>query len=114
MGLMVKDLFPLYFERTANGFSIEKINGITINELYLSELLTKNILIHVLNSLVRIQETDDSNDKVNSNIYANYTYKLIKRYSEFDYSMFTNIDDENNVYRKNNNTWRPSIYKYNY
>lgn len=84
----LKDLFPLFLGKTDNSFIIEKIQGITLNELYLSELLTEDTLKHVLNSIIRIQNTTQNKDKFN--IYENYSKKLIKRYEEFDYSNFEN------------------------
>lgn len=86
----LKDLFPFYFEKNEDSFTIEKINGITINELYLSELLTEDTLKHILNSIYRIQNCQLNDNKDNSNIYLNYSDKLIKRYNQFDYSKFKN------------------------
>ena len=82
----LKDLFPLYFTGNDKSFTIEKINGVTLSDIYLSELLTVDTLTHILNSIVRIQTTA-CNDDVN-NIYDNYANKLINRYDNYDYSLF--------------------------
>ena len=83
----LKDLFPVYFGSNESSFTIEKIIGLSFSDLYLSELLTKNTLLHVLNSIIRIQQTDyDDNNKYN--IYENYAYKMVKRYNDYDYSSF--------------------------
>lgn len=85
----IKDLFPLFFGNIGNNLKIEKINGITLTDMYLSELLTESTLEHVLRSMERIHNVNiDKND--NTNIYQNYKNKLIKRYEEYDYSSFEN------------------------
>ena len=116
----VKDLFPLFFNSNDKSYQIEKINGITLTDLYLSELLTEEILKHVMNSIIRLQNTNivNNNDAniVNNNnanniigakdiimnyskndieidhIYQNYTNKVKKRYKNYDYSGFKNSE----------------------
>jgi hypothetical protein len=102
----IKDMFPLFFGQTNDSFIIEKINGITLNELYLSELLTETILENVLNSICRIHDVD-AND--GTDIYCNYAKKLSKRFNEYDYSPFKNSKNmyeeliiKLNNYEKNN------------
>jgi capsule biosynthesis phosphatase len=82
----LKDLFPLYFTGNDNSFTIEKIKGVTVTDIYLSKLLKIDTLIHILNSIVRIQKNNYIDD--NNNIYDNYATKLIKRYNNYDYSLF--------------------------
>ena len=43
---VIKDMFPLFidFDHNNTWYSIEKINGLTLSNLYLSELLTPTIL----------------------------------------------------------------------
>ena len=86
----LKDMFPIYLSGTNNNITIEKINGITVTELYLSKILNKTIFINILNSINRIQNCDIIIDD-NINIYENYASKLINRYNNFDYSSFENI-----------------------
>mgnify|MGYP003654423781 CR=1 FL=1 len=89
--IIIKDLFPLFFGNIENNLKIEKINGFILSDLYLSELLTESTLQHVLKSICRIHNINiDKDDK--TNIYYNYTYKLIKRYTEYDYSSFKNSE----------------------
>lgn len=87
--IILKDIFPIYISGSDNSITIEKINGITVTDLYLSEMLSKNTFINILNSINRIQNyhiiTDDD-----INIYENYSSKLINRYENFDYSLFKN------------------------
>ena len=95
----IKDLFPVYLGGRINSFTIEKIDGLSTTELYLSELLTKDTLYHILNSLSRIHNLQftDSDD---INIYLNYNQKLIKRYKNYDYSRFKNNDKVyNEIYK---------------
>ena len=85
--LTLKDLFPIYIYGNNNTITIEKISGITVNELYLSEILNENTFIHILNSIHRIQSCEIKLDN-NINIYKNYSSKLTKRYNSFNYSVF--------------------------
>jgi capsule biosynthesis phosphatase len=85
----LKDMFPIYLLGKDTSIIIEKINGTTVTELYLSEILNKNTFIHILRSIDRIQNCNINCDD-DINIYANYALKLINRYKNFDYSLFEN------------------------
>jgi len=99
----IKDLFPLFLDYDLNNkwYKVENIQGITLTNLFLSELLTSNTLIHVLNSIKRIhnvkintENTENTNNTENTenttkiNIYDNYCKKIEKRYKTYDYSKF--------------------------
>jgi len=84
----LKDIFPLKISGNSKNIVIEKIHGLTVTELYLSEMLTKDTFTHILNSINRIQNCDIINDDIN--IYENYSSKLINRYKNFDFSKFEN------------------------
>ena len=87
----LKDMFPIYLSGSNKSIIIEKLSGMTITDIYLSNMLTKNTFMCVLSSVDRIQKTVvDSKD--NTNIYANYACKLINRYKKYDYSMFENSE----------------------
>jgi len=86
----LKDMFPLKISGNSKNIIIEKIHGLTVTDLYLSEMLRKDTLIHILNSINRIQNCDIINDNIN--IYDNYASKLINRYKSFDYSIFENSE----------------------
>jgi hypothetical protein len=60
----IKDLFPIFIDCDINNkfYIVEKIKGITINSLYINELLNEEILINVMNSIKRLQ-----NVKINDN-----------------------------------------------
>ena len=53
--ISLKDMFPLYISGNDTNIIIEKINGLTVTELYLSEMLNVNTFTHILNSINRIQ-----------------------------------------------------------
>ena len=83
----IKDLFPVFFNSNENeshsSFEIEKIEGITVSQLFTDELLRENTLIHILKSINRIhnsKNTRDSSGTDKVNIYANYSNKLRCRY----------------------------------
>ena len=85
----IKDLFPILFNYDYDNkwYQMEKVNGLTVTSLYLSELLTIENLKHIMNSINRIQSTKCT-DEVD--IYRNYVLKLKKRYKEYDYTRFPN------------------------
>jgi capsule biosynthesis phosphatase len=90
----IKDLFPIFIDYDINNkwYTVEKIKGITLNSLYVNELLNVETLIHVMNSIKRIQSVkiDDKLILNNINIYSNYVSKLKNRYESYDYSKFEN------------------------
>ena len=91
----LKDMFPIHISGNETTITMEKINGVTITDLYLSKMLNKNILTNILNSINRIQncdiiQNDNDNDNDNINLYANYALKLKNRYNNYDYSLFEN------------------------
>lgn len=85
----LKDIFPIYISGNDTTITIEKINGITVTELYLSEMLTSNTFIHILNTIHRIQSCNRTME-YEMNIYENYASKLTNRYQHYDYSLFEN------------------------
>jgi len=106
----IKDMFPLLIDFDINNkwYKIEKINGLTLSNYYLSELLTETTLLSVLNSIKRLQHSSIINN-TEINIYNNYLPKLIKRYEEYDYSyleksdtIFEELKKKLNEYEKKN------------
>ena len=87
----IKDMFPLFIDYDINNtwYSIEKISGLTLSNLYLSELLTFTILESVMKSIKRIQSVKEIDNK-NISIYENYKNKLKNRYEKFNYTKFSN------------------------
>ena len=92
---VIKDMFPLFidFDHNNTWYSIEKINGLTLSNLYLSELLTPTILESVMSSIRRIQNVKIM-EEANINIYENYKNKLEQRYSNYDYTRFPNAHEK--------------------
>ena len=91
----IKDMIPLFINYDENNkwYVMEKIEGLTVSNLYLSELLTFDTLKHIMNSIKRIHSRDlllNLNHDVSINIYSNYHKKIIQRYESYDYSSFPN------------------------
>jgi capsule biosynthesis phosphatase len=115
----LKDLFPLFINSDSNNkcLTIEKIKALTVTNLYLSELLKEDTLIHIMNSIKRIHDTENNNLTENINIYENYAVKLKKRYENYDYSQFKNSDqiflslmNDLTEYEKNNKGHKTIIH----
>lgn len=89
----IKDLFPLFIDYDINNqwYKVEKIIGLTISTLYSSQILNKEMLMHVMNSIKRIQNTTIKT-KQDINIYDNYCKKMKSRFETYDYSQFKNSD----------------------
>ena len=92
----LKDLFPLFIDYDVNNkwYKIEKIKGLTVSTMYLSELLTIDNLTHIMNSIKRIQSTKIKNSDSNINIYSNYCDKMKSRKNNYNYNSFNNFDNE--------------------
>ena len=93
----LKDLFPIFlFNKENREYTIEKINGMTCSSLYTSKLLTKETLIHIMNSINRIQS--QKIEKLDTiDIHYNYFEKMIERYNSYNYSVFKDV---NRIYSK--------------
>jgi len=77
----IKDMFPIFIDNDINNtwYSIEKIHGLTLSNLYLSQLLTFETLEHVMKSIKRIHSVI-------------VRHKLENRYTTYDYSKFKNSE----------------------
>jgi capsule biosynthesis phosphatase len=98
----IKDMFPILIDYDISNkwYKIEKISGITISELYTSELLTTDMLQHIINSIQRIHDTKDIHSN-NINIYENYSKKMEKRYLSYNYKKYKNYKETyQNIYNK--------------
>ena len=74
-----------YDEKTYAEYKLERIQGITFQELFLSESLTDEGFEKLLNSLKTIHSFGKTND---IDLYKNYASKLKERYEAYDYSKF--------------------------
>lgn len=89
----VKDMFPIMVDYKGNTcYSVEKVNGITVSNLYLSESLSEDQLIHVMNSIYRLQKCKVKDD-IEVNILYNYYEKMSNRFKKYDYSKFNNFKE---------------------
>jgi len=102
-----KDLFPFFFEYDSDYYKwyvIEKIKGISISHLYLSQELNSTIFKNIMSAIYRIhtmnhleepntREPIESIEPIQQNpIYNNYAIKIKKRYEMFDYSIYPNSE----------------------
>ena len=104
----IKDIFPLMLNYDLNNkwYEMEKINGIPVSKLYLSEELTEMNLSSIMGTIKRIHNTNQS-EIFDINIYENYSKKLTNRYEKYSYSKFTGSEKlfkklikELNIYEK--------------
>jgi capsule biosynthesis phosphatase len=88
--LQVKDLFPLFIDYDVNNkwYTLEKIKGICVSQLFTSELLNIDTLYHIMGSIKRLHDTLENKNNSNINIYENYANKMTKRYHSYDYSIY--------------------------
>ena len=102
----IKDMFPLLYDYDREfyqWYSMEKINGVSISTLYTSMLLSDEMLLHIMNSLVRIQnsekliENQESYELYKHDLYQNYCNKVKQRYNQYDYSSYPM---SNEIYEK--------------
>ena len=91
----IKDLFPIFISSNNinTEYTIQKIEGITVSVLYVSQLLTKDNLYHIMNSINRLHSLKIPDEyNIDIDIYANYVKKIKNRYQNYDYSSFPNSD----------------------
>lgn len=93
----LKDLFPLMlrYDDKKKWYDMERINGVPISKLYLSEELTIDLLNVVLNSIERLHSLKIDNN--NLNIYKNYVKKIDDRYKMINYKEYENSE---NIYNE--------------
>jgi capsule biosynthesis phosphatase len=84
-----------YDDTNYSEYCVERILGLTFQEMFLSESLNKDGLKKLLNAIKRIHSFKSKN--TNINIYENYANKLKNRYASYDYSDFKNA---NKIYKK--------------
>lgn len=89
----LSDLFPKIISSEQNSLIIEKINGITMSNLYVNKTLLIEQFEKVLHSIDRLHSFKCEE---NISIYDNYAKKIKDRYEKYDYSKFKNSD---NIYK---------------
>lgn len=82
--------------------TIEKINGITLSNLFVNESMSPILLQKLMSCIKEIHESPiDGIDGINGingiNIYSNYAEKLKKRYQDYDYNN-SRFPDSEKVY----------------
>ena len=116
----IKHFFPLFIRCDSSNnkwYQVEKIKGITANEMLLSQILNTNHLKSILQSIHTIHFTPIKDISSNVNIYANYSNKLYRRYNNYDYTkfpdhynVFNNILAQLKLYENNNNGFKTIIH----
>ena len=71
-------------------YTMEKIEGITFQELFLSNNLKDDVFLMLLNILKNLHSHNDCNTETSNLIYANYAEKLRDRNKKYDFSKFDN------------------------
>tara|TARA_B100001093_G_scaffold158253_2_gene150754 strand:+ start:6709 stop:8571 length:1863 start_codon:yes stop_codon:yes gene_type:complete len=97
---IIKKNFPLLIDYDENNtwYSMEKVNGLSVSTLYISELLTIKNLKNIMDAIKNIQNIETSGEKIN--IYDNYLRKVEKRYKEYDYKKFKDSEIKYNKIRR--------------
>jgi capsule biosynthesis phosphatase len=103
-----------YDDANWSEYCVERILGLTFQELFLSESLTIDGFSKLLNVL---KDIHSFKIKSKGNIYQNYTHKLIQRYKSYDYSkydkhqeIYNQLQDELNEYTENKKGKRGIIH----
>ena len=89
----IKDIFPILinYDNNNSWYTVEKIQGLSLSDYYLSEMMTEKTLHNVMNTINRIHNVICYNrHDEDIDIYLNYSKKLIERYQNYDYSKFEN------------------------
>lgn len=93
----ISDLFPNFYSFTDDSYCLERIDGDLMTDLYINQRLTPNMFTKFLENLHRIHAVDlatvnSIKDYQEVDIYGNYIDKITKRYTEYDYTPFSNSD----------------------
>lgn len=106
----IKDLFPIYMKGTSYNikdlmsnkklecekpywYELEKINGLTVSQLWITQNIKPDVIYHIMGSLNRIHSAKGTDLLLsNEKLYMNYSSKIRERYEKFDYSKFEGSD----------------------
>ena len=87
-----------YDDKNYSEYCIERIQGLTFQELFLSENLKEDTLKKLLESLKKLHTFKCKPTKIN--LYENYSKKLNDRFNSFDYTEFENSSKIFNLLNK--------------
>ena len=84
----IKDIFPIFINHRDDNseYTMEKIDGITLSSIYVSENMNEKLLYSVCNTLKRIHSIKPN--EIVPNIYLNYSKKLEQRYHSYYYGKY--------------------------
>lgn len=92
----IRHLFPELLDADNDNFQwlkLQKIDGVPLTNLYLSEVLTPNELMQIMDAIQEIHDVKLSSHKIAETqtfVYKNYCQKMAARYFNYDYSRFPN------------------------
>lgn len=88
----IKHLFPIMYSHSPmlDSYDMEKIGGVTMSYLYATEAMSAKMLMNYLETIELIHNSEICHTSID--IYANYSSKIKKRYSMYDYSGFPNAN----------------------
>lgn len=89
----IKYMFPELISHDEQSITINKIHGIPISYLNVNKLLTKDIILSILNSLNTIHNSIKISGNNTINIYSNYTEKIKDRVSQFNFDFYDNYEN---------------------
>lgn len=90
----LKSVFAKLIDSGEDFIKLEKINGTPLSSLNCNRLLSKDILINVLQTLTKIHNAPLTN--LNVDIYGNYARKIQQRFNSYDYSRFPQATNTKN------------------
>ena len=89
----VRHLFPVFIRSGEDFYEIEKINGINLSKLFISQSLTPQIFRQYLAAIGQIHQSTSSIEVSELDICANYTAKINRRQREYSeiYQNYTEL-----------------------
>lgn len=88
----IQYLYPKIIEYKSSSIVIEKINGIPLSYMYISNNFQENLLKTLFININKIHSIKPSNNFDHNSIYSNYVDKLLNRIKDFDFSEYKDFD----------------------
>lgn len=94
----IKQLFPIMYSSNimSDSYDMERIIGITLSSLYVTESMSTKMLEKYLDSIEEIHNSLTCCATPEFDMYANYCDKIKERYSKYDYSKFNGASETYN------------------
>jgi len=88
--LSISNLFPTLLHSSTTSLEIELIDGIPLSLLYINNALTCNTLLSVLSTIEKLHTSCQIPENVIFDLNDCYANKIISRYTDYDFSKFSN------------------------